>query len=283
VRVSLREVVTLDLVPVDLTQARAFVASHHRHNEAAQGWRFGVGLAIDGELRGVAMVGRPVAPALAAREPRTVEITRVCTLGDRNANSRLYGAACRMAASGGYVSAISYTLEEESGASLRAAGFTCEGAAGARTGQTWNSPSRPRVEENLFGETRIPEGPKLRWRRWLRTSLAWIPSAWSRDTSASPDEWTPENPALGQCAVTALVVQELLGGELRRARVNGVSHYWNVLPNGRRVDLTVQQFGAEPLTYEPNEAGERRERAYVLGFRETAERYRRLVARGLAA
>lgn len=158
----------LELVPVDLTEARRFIVDHHRHNGAPVGWRFGVGLARDGELVGVAMVGRPMAPKIAAAEPRTVEITRVATLGDRNANSRLYGAACRMAAAGGYRSAITYTLPEEGGASLRAAGFILEEEnAGGRPEQTWNVETRPRYEQNLFGERVIPDGPKLRWRRAL--------------------------------------------------------------------------------------------------------------------
>lgn len=160
---------TLELVPVDLAAARRFVAEHHRHNGPPTGWRFGVGLALDGELVGVAMAGRPSSPKVAQAEPRTVEVSRVCTTGDRNANSRLYGAVCRAAAALGYTSAITYTLEGEGGASLRAAGFHVDlENAGARVGQTWNVASRPRVEVNLFGEETIPNAePKLRWRRSL--------------------------------------------------------------------------------------------------------------------
>jgi hypothetical protein len=114
------------------------------------------------------MFGTPVSPKVAASEPRTVEITRVCTTGHRNANTRLYGALCRAAAALGYTSAITYTLEGEGGASLRAAGFECEGPAGGRVGQTWNVPSRARREFNLFGEAVTPtDQPKLRWRRRL--------------------------------------------------------------------------------------------------------------------
>lgn len=157
---------TLELVNIDLAEARRFVASHHRHNRPPRGWKVGVGLARGGELVGVGILSRPVAPKLALAEPRTVEIVRVCTLGDRNANSRLYGALCRAAAALGYKSAVTYTLASESGASLRAAGFELDGEA-SRPGHTWNSATRPRVELNLFGEEQTPTGAKLRWRRRL--------------------------------------------------------------------------------------------------------------------
>lgn len=159
---------TLELVPVTLAEARRFVAAHHRHNGPPLTWRFGVGLADgDGALVGVALAGNPVARKLAQAEPRTVEVTRVCTVGDRNANSRLYGAICRAAAALGFTSAVTYTLDSESGSSLRAAGFLPDGPATTRPGQTWAMPSRPRVETNLFGEPTTPDEPKTRWRRNL--------------------------------------------------------------------------------------------------------------------
>lgn len=154
---------TLELVPVTLTQARRLVAELHRHNRRPAGWLFGTGLAVDGELVGVAMLSRPRAAAL--DDGRTVELIRVVTDGTRNANSRLYGAACRMAAAGGYTSAITYTLESESGASLRAAGFVLEAVLPERS---WAEESgRDRYEENLLGERTAPEGRRCRWRRRL--------------------------------------------------------------------------------------------------------------------
>ena len=54
-----------------------------------------------------------------------------------------------------------------------------------------------------------------------------IRSAWDRETSDDPDQWSAENPARGQCAVTALLVRALLGGDILIA---------NVLRNGKRVD-----------------------------------------------
>jgi hypothetical protein len=77
-----------------------------------------------------------------------------------------------------------------------------------------------------------------------------VRAAWCLWTSDPVDQpgWTDANPASGQCASTALVVQDRLGGELLMAEVHepdgsrqGV-HYWNRLPDGRELDLTREQF-----------------------------------------
>lgn len=99
--------------------------------------------------------------------------------------------------------------------------------------------------------------------------------AWASDTTSDPRGWTPTNPAWGQCAVTALIVQDLLGGELLRAPLEDGSHYWNRLPDGTELDLTREQFGR---AYVPM-AVERRSRDYVLSFDETRLRYETLWAR----
>jgi hypothetical protein len=74
-----------------------------------------------------------------------------------------------------------------------------------------------------------------------------IRDGWSRDTAEEDDGWTPENPSRGQCDVTALVVQDLLGGDVLGAdvfldgmRIEG--HMWNRLPSGIELDLTREQF-----------------------------------------
>lgn len=100
-----------------------------------------------------------------------------------------------------------------------------------------------------------------------------LPLAWSRETSADPSGWSPANSAWGQCAVTALVVQDYLGGMLRRGEVGPISHYWNVLPSGEELDLTRSQFAedARITSIEP------RTREHVLSYLETQRRYERLV------
>jgi len=88
--------------------------------------------------------------------------------------------------------------------------------------------------------------------------------AWCRETASPGDaaEWSEDNPAKGQCAVTALVVQRVLGGTLLRSVVEGFgSHYSNLLPSGRKVCLTHMQF-PEGTVIPP---GEPRDLDYVLG------------------
>jgi hypothetical protein len=68
-----------------------------------------------------------------------------------------------------------------------------------------------------------------------------IQRAWCRGTSFWPETWAPANPAHGQCAVTALVVQDLIGGDIWRGRVEFLPHYWNHV-DGQSIDLTLCQF-----------------------------------------
>lgn len=115
----------LELVPVTLRQANAFVAELHRHHKPVRGWKFGVGLVDEtGLLRGVAMAGRPVARAL--DNGRTIEVNRTCTDGCENANSMLYGAIWRAAKALGHTRGYTYTEEGETGASLKAAGWVLD-------------------------------------------------------------------------------------------------------------------------------------------------------------
>ena len=126
--------------PVSLATANTFVHVWHRHSRPVVGHRFSLGLFdADLQLRGVAIVGRPVARG--ADDGATVEITRLATDGTRNACSALYGAACREARSRGFRRVITYTLASETGASLKAAGFTMTGRV---RGKQWDTPRRPR-------------------------------------------------------------------------------------------------------------------------------------------
>lgn len=74
-------------------------------------------------------------------------------------------------------------------------------------------------------------------------------ASWSLETSDDPDRWSPENPALGQCAVSALIIRALYGGDIVIATVldrdgqrTPDGHAWNVLPSGEQVDFTFDQF-----------------------------------------
>ena len=75
-----------------------------------------------------------------------------------------------------------------------------------------------------------------------------IRSSWSRDTSATPELWSEENPARGQCDASSFVAWEYLGGDLVLGKVfvdgeQTEHHYWNRI-GGVDVDLTSDQFRA---------------------------------------
>jgi hypothetical protein len=72
-----------------------------------------------------------------------------------------------------------------------------------------------------------------------------LSSAWSVETATT---WSSENPAKGQCSVTALAVQDLVGGQLLKTRVGACWHYYNLI-GGEPVDLTSSQFD-DPITYD---------------------------------
>ena len=136
---------SLQLVPLSLAQANEHVAAWHRHNKPVVGHKWSVGAADDdGVLRAVAIVGRPVARHF--DDGQTVEVLRVATDGTRNANSMLYGACQRAAFALGYRRVITYTQANESGASLRAAGWKVIAERPARVG--WSVPSRPRDDSD---------------------------------------------------------------------------------------------------------------------------------------
>ena len=97
-------------------------------------------------------------PVVQLPEGFTLEVTRLCTNGAKNACSFLYGAAARAAAAMGYKRIITYTLESENGASLRASGWICQGKAG---GLRWTGKRQPK-------EDQYPAQMKLRYEKQLR-------------------------------------------------------------------------------------------------------------------
>ena len=101
------------MIPISLKEANAFVAEHHRHHRPVTGHKFSLGCAHDGRLVGVAIVGRPVSRYL--DNGRTLEVNRLCSTGEKNVCSFLYGAAARAAKALGYSRIITYTLDTEPG------------------------------------------------------------------------------------------------------------------------------------------------------------------------
>jgi hypothetical protein len=139
------------VVPCTLREANDFVRRHHRHHPPARGCKFTIAITLADAVVGVAVVGRPVSRHL--DDGWTCEVTRMATNGTPNACSKLYGVCRRVAAQLGYRRLVTYTLPEEGGASLRAAGFRLVGLSG---GGCWDREARPRV-------SRHPEQKKLRW------------------------------------------------------------------------------------------------------------------------
>lgn len=140
---------------VRLTWAEAwrFVDGNHRHHEPPAGHLFSLGAARDGNIVGVVIVGRPVSRM--RDDGETAEVTRLCTDGTKNACSFLYGCAARAAFALGFETIGTYTLPEEGGASLRAAGWKL---LGVRGGGSWDRGQRPRVDTH-------PTQGKLFWER----------------------------------------------------------------------------------------------------------------------
>lgn len=143
----------LAIVPISSEDANEFVLRFHRHHlPLSVGYIVSIALADEaGEIRGVAIIGRPCARFL--WDGWTLEVRRVATDGCENACSALYGAAWRVVKALGYRRLITYTMQAEPGTSLRAAGWKC---IGERGGGSWNHISRPRIDKH-------PTQLKLLW------------------------------------------------------------------------------------------------------------------------
>ena len=153
------EIMKYKLMPISLRDTRAFQDEYHRHNMGAKGHKFSIGLADEnGNLVGCATAGRPVARKI--DDNRTLEVTRVCVLPEvHNGNSMLYGACVRAGKAMGYEKIITYTLETESGCSLKASGFSID-AHVKQNPMGWNTLSRPRTTAE---QEKYPMEDKVRW------------------------------------------------------------------------------------------------------------------------
>lgn len=151
---------SLSIVPLTLPKANSLVTALHRHHAAIPGgfaW-FCVGAVANGELIGCAIAGRPTNRN--NDDGQTVEVLRVATDGTANAPSALLGACSRAARAIGASRIITYTLDSESGVSLRGAGWRRE-ADGIES--WWTHPGKD-------GNGRVPavdrphmSAKKVRW------------------------------------------------------------------------------------------------------------------------
>jgi hypothetical protein len=145
------------VVPTSIKAALQWVKVHHRHLPNLQGGMFAAAIADDKGICGVAVAGN--GPRVWQGTGRLV-ITRVATDGASNGCSMLYGAICRAGKALGYLEAWTYTLPDEPGTSLRAAGFT---DMGLTDGGEWDRPSRRRSKA-------VRPEPKRRWKRVLHAA-----------------------------------------------------------------------------------------------------------------
>lgn len=135
--------------------AQIFIQGYHRHSLKPQGHKFSLAIIYGARVIGVATVGRPINPTL--DDGTTLEITRCCTDGSRNACSKLYGACFRGARALGYSKIITYTLSTETGSSLIASGFTKTKFV---KGEKWGRIGRPRRDFQIIQD-------KNRWEKTL--------------------------------------------------------------------------------------------------------------------
>ena len=141
-------------VRVELKDANDFVLAFHRHHKPVVGHRFSIGVAHNGGLVGVVIVGRPVARQSCQRT--IAEVTRLCTDGTKHACSFLYAQAARAAKELGFSSIQTFVLPTESGISLKAAGWECLGET--KSGN-WHTRSNRRSDQ--------PECRKIKWQKIL--------------------------------------------------------------------------------------------------------------------
>ena len=156
----MKDYVRLRVIPIELKEANSLVSLLHRHHKPCQGHRFSIGVIDDEDvLRGAAIIGRPVA-RMAGHPRKVLEVTRLVTDGTRNACSMLYSAAARVGRELGYEKIQTYILaDEETGVSLRAAGWTFEIISAG--GQWKHTDGKAR-------RTDQPTGAKQRWAKMLR-------------------------------------------------------------------------------------------------------------------
>lgn len=142
----------LELQPLSFREACLYIEKHHRHHKPPVGHKFSIGVNDGEKVVGVVCVGRPVARG--CDNGWTVEVTRLCTDGTKNACSMLYAAAWRAARAMGYKRMITYILAEETGISLKAAGWR---EMYKTRGGSWNSKARPREDKHPLGQKTLWE------------------------------------------------------------------------------------------------------------------------------
>lgn len=135
--------VRLELMTISLAEANQFIVENHRHHKPVVGHKFSLSAMLNGEIVGVAIIGRPVARGF--DDGLTLEITRLCSLGGKNVCSFLYGAAAKACFALGYKRIGTYILASETGTTLKAAGWR---KIAEVKGRSWSCDSRPRIDKH---------------------------------------------------------------------------------------------------------------------------------------
>lgn len=148
---------SLELQPITFREASEFVRVKHRHHPPPISWKFGCAVNDGEKVVGVIMVGRPVARAF--DDGYSVEVSRCCTDGTKNACSKLYRAAEKAAMALGYRRLITYTRSDESGASLRAVGWRVIAQRPARSWSSSSPGARPRVDKSEPWQRKLWQAP----------------------------------------------------------------------------------------------------------------------------
>lgn len=140
------------VVPMTIKEANKIVGSCHRHSSPTHGGKWAIGCEHDGKIVGACIVARPVARML--NNETTAEITRLVVTDDspKNTCSFLYAAARRIWSAMGGRKILTYTLQKETGASLRGAGWT---EAAKVKGQQWSRLRRFREQKEIYTQAKI--------------------------------------------------------------------------------------------------------------------------------
>lgn len=146
----------LEICPISFREACDYIVAHHRHHRPPQGHKFSISAYDGSRLCGIAVSGRPVARKL--DDGRTIEVTRLCTDGTKNACSMLYAASRRAALAMGYRRGLTYILESETGGSLLAAGWS---KGPESSGGSWSRASRRRDDKHPLESKR-----RWQWGEW---------------------------------------------------------------------------------------------------------------------
>ena len=110
----------------------------------------------------------------------------------------------------------------------------------------------------------------------LELLTIYLNKIYSKDTCypLCRDTWNIDNPTLGHCAIVSLIVNDYFGGEIYKVKVDGISHYFNIV-NNEIVDLTANQFNKE-IDYSNKELKVREE---IFDNEDTVARYNLLKTR----